>query len=83
VGSTGLERHYHGPAARGRAGGDKSRDFGMGMAGTWVGTLPDHLSVRIKNDGPDSGIGMGAMRCREFKRPAHVGGVVLTTQANT
>ena len=66
-----------------RPGRGESYDFGMGMAGTWMGTLADHFSVRIKNDGPDSGIGVGAMRRREFKRPAHVGGVVLTTQANT
>ena len=50
---------------------------------TWMGTFADHFPVHIKNDGPDSGIGMGAMGRREFKRPAHVGGVVLTTQANT
>ena len=70
------------PRAAGPAAVQRHR-LGMGMPGTDVGALADDLSVRVEDDGPDSGIGVGAMDRCQFERPAHVGDVVLTTQALT
>jgi hypothetical protein len=53
------------------------------MSGADVGTNANHVSGPIQNDCPDPGIGVRAVGYRQFERPAHEGGVVLTTQAVT
>jgi hypothetical protein len=55
----------------------------MGLPGTDVRALADDLSLRVEDYGPDAWIGVGATDRRQFERPAHVGDVVLTTQALT
>jgi hypothetical protein len=53
------------------------------MSGADVRTLANHLSGPVQDDCPDPGIGVGTVGYRQFERPAHEGGVVLTTQAVT
>ena len=79
----GFERDDHGSSPGGRAGRSQRRRLGVRMPGPGVGSFADHLAVSIEHDGPDSGIGMGAMCRGQFERPAHVGAVVSTTQRAT
>jgi hypothetical protein len=79
----GLEGHNHGSSPRAGSGCGQGNDLGVRISGTHVRTLADHLSVPIQHDCPDLRIWVSAVGGRQFERPAHERGVVLTTQAFT
>jgi len=83
VEGTRFKGDYHRPPPGCGSGCDQSRSFGMGVAWAQMCAFADHFADRVQDECSDSGIGVGTTCPRQFDRPAHVGGVVLTTQSGT